>query len=302
MSDRFVATDADGLQHHEGYRRRWPLAGPRGGRLATGRGRRARRARQLRCSSTRASCSRQLGECVFAAEPVGRRRRRPALSPARPGRRRRRRSSRSTASSTSWRSSPAAPTPSCPGGGTLGAIIASARQYLDDRHRYRHPQARLRRRGSPPRGGCAARARRSATPPSRRPRRPKARASTSWSDPAWETLAAARDAVLAAVEAVRHVAFPFLADRETRRYEAHEERKAAEGRRGGHALGPLRRRRRGPEVRAVVGRGPRRGGALTPGCRRPRRPGGGRGRAVLAGRAARGAARRRIGPAPPQVA
>ena len=48
-----------------------------------------------------------------------------------------------------------------------------------------------------------------------------------FSDPAWETLAAARDAVLAAVEAVRHVALPFLADRETRKYEAHEERRAA---------------------------------------------------------------------------
>jgi hypothetical protein len=34
--------------------------------------------------------------------------------------------------------------------------------------------------------------------------------------------------VLAAVEAVRHVAFPFLVDRETRRYEAHEEHKVAE--------------------------------------------------------------------------
>ncbi len=38
-------------------------------------------------------------------------------------------------------------------------------------------------------------------------------------DPAWEAIAATRDAVLAAVDAVRHQAFPQLAERESVRYE-----------------------------------------------------------------------------------
>jgi hypothetical protein len=38
-------------------------------------------------------------------------------------------------------------------------------------------------------------------------------------DPAWTTVAAARDAVLAAVEAVQHAIFPHLSEREANRYE-----------------------------------------------------------------------------------
>ena len=70
MFDRFVATDADGLQHHEGYRRRWPLP--------------AREADGWRPGDVvepdehgtpvvldAGQLLDQLGECVFAAEPAG---------------------------------------------------------------------------------------------------------------------------------------------------------------------------------------------------------------------------------------
>ena len=79
------------------------------------------------------------------------------------------------------------------------------------------------------------------------------RASTSSSDPACETLGRGADAVLAAVEAVRHVALPFLADRETRRYEAQRGAQGGRGGRGGHALGPLSPSAAAREVRARRG-------------------------------------------------
>ena len=113
-----------------------------------------------------------------------------------------------------------------PDGGTLGAIIGSAAIHRygrrTDDHRLgvvsRIAAARRLRRESTAIGDAAFTAAAQA----------EGQGVDILSDPAWETLAAARDAVLAAVEAVRHVAFPFLADRETWRYEAHEEHKVAE--------------------------------------------------------------------------
>jgi hypothetical protein len=223
--DRFVATDADGLQHHEGYRRRWPLP--------------AREADGWRPGDVvepdehgipvvldAGQLVDQLGECVFAAEPAGQ------SGAAR------------LVAGTSWSEKeatifaldcvehilqivPGSADAELPDGGTLGAIIASARQYLEtgtgaDTHRLgfvsRIAAARRLRRESTAIGDAAFTAATQA----------EGQGVDILSDPAWETLAAARDAVLAAVEAVRHVAFPFLADRETRRYEAHEEHKVAE--------------------------------------------------------------------------
>jgi len=225
VSDRFVATDADGLQHHEGYRRRWPLPvreadGWRPGGVVEPDEHGApvvHDAGQLLD---------QLGERVFAAEIVGQ------AGAAR------------LVAGTPWSEKkaatfaldcvehileivPGSADAELPDGGTLRAIIASAREYLDtgtgsDAHRLgfvsRIAAARRLRRESTAIGDAAFTAAAQA----------EGQGVDILSDPAWETLAAARDAVLAAVEAVRHVAFPFLADRETRRYEAHEERKLAE--------------------------------------------------------------------------
>jgi len=225
VSDRFVATDADGLQHHEGYRRRWPLPvhedlgwqpgdvvepDEHGTPVVLGP----------------SELLDQLGECIFVAEPVG------DAGAAR------------LVTGTSWSESqaatfaldcvahiletvPGSADAELPGGGTLGAIITSAREYLAtgtsrDGHRLGFVSRlatvrRLRREGTTIGDAAFAAAARA-----------EGEGADIWSDPAWETLAAARDAVLAAVEAVRHVAMPFLVDRETRRYEALEERKAAE--------------------------------------------------------------------------
>ena len=113
-----------------------------------------------------------------------------------------------------------------PGGGTLGAIIESARESPRDRDGRERPSPRVRlahwltarRLGRSGRDvGDAAFV--AAT-------QDEGGDLDVMDDAAWDTLAAARDAVLAAVESVRHVAIPFLVDRETRRYEALEERKA----------------------------------------------------------------------------
>ena len=45
----------------------------------------------------------------------------------------------------------------------------------------------------------------------------------TFDDPVWVTLAAAQEAIFAAIEAVRHVASPSLAERDSRRFEAREE-------------------------------------------------------------------------------
>ena len=224
MSDRFVATDADGLQHHDGHRRRWPLPVREGAVWQPGdvvepdeHG--------APVVLDAGQLLDQLGECVFVAEPAG------DAGAAR------------LVAGTSWSEKeaaafaldcvehileivPGSADAELPDGGTLGAIIASARQYLEtgtgDAHRLgfisRIAASRRLRRESTAIGDAAFTAATQA----------EGQGVDILSDPAWETLAAARDAVLAAVEAVRHVAFPFLADRETRRYEAHEERRVAE--------------------------------------------------------------------------
>ena len=225
MSDRFVATDADGLQHHDGHRRRWPLPVREGAVWQPGdvvepdeHG--------APVVLDAGQLLDQLGECVFVAEPAG------DAGAAR------------LVAGTSWSEKeaaafaldcvehilenvPGSADAELPGGGTLGVIIASARQYLEtgagiDTHRLglvsRLAAARRLRRESTAIGDAAFAAATQA----------EGQGLDILSDPAWETLAAARDAVLAAVEAVRHVALPFLADRETRRYEAREEHKAAD--------------------------------------------------------------------------
>jgi hypothetical protein len=224
VSDRFVATDADGLQHHDGHRRRWPLPVREGAVWQPGdvvepdeHG--------APVVLDAGQLLDQLGECVFVAEPAG------DAGAAR------------LVAGTSWSEKeaaafaldcvehileivPGSADAELPDGGTLGAIIASARQYLEtgtgDAHRLgfisRIAASRRLRRESTAIGDAAFTAATQA----------EGQGVDILSDPAWETLAAARDAVLAAVEAVRHVAFPFLADRETRRYEAHEERRVAE--------------------------------------------------------------------------
>ena len=225
MSDHFVATDADGLQHHEGYRRRWPLPvrGETGWQPGAVVAADEHGAPVLLDGSQLLD---QLGECVFVAEPVGQA------------------GSARLVAGTPWSEKqaaafaldcvehilgivPGSADAELPDGGTLGAIIASARQYLDtgtgaDNHKLgfvsRIAAARRLRRESTAIGDAAFTAAAQA----------EGQGVDILSDPAWETLAAARDAVLAAVEAVRHVAFPFLVERETRRYEAHEEHKVAE--------------------------------------------------------------------------
>jgi hypothetical protein len=225
VSDRFVATDADGLQHHEGYRRRWPLPvreadGWQPGDVVEPDG------HGTPVVLDAGQLLGQLGECVFVAEPIG------EAGGAR------------LVAGTSWSEQtaamfaldcvehvleivPGSADAELPGGGTLGAIIASARQYLatgagTDAHKLgfvsRIAAARRLRRESTAIGDAAFTAAAQA----------EGQGVDILSDPAWETLAAARDGVLAAVEAVRHVALPFLADRETRRYEAVEEHKVAE--------------------------------------------------------------------------
>ena len=224
MPDRFVATDADGLQHHEGYRRRWPLpvreaVGWKPGEVVEPDEHGAP------VTLEAGELLDQLGECIFAAEAVG------DLGAAR------------LIARTSWSEPgaamfaldcvdhileivPGSAEAELPGGGTLGAIIASARQYLvtgagADTHGLgfvsRMAAARRLRRESTAIGDAAFTAAAVA----------EGQGIDIRSDPAWDTLAAARDAVLAAVEAVRHVAVPFLAERETRRYEAFEDRKSA---------------------------------------------------------------------------
>ena len=224
MPDRFVATDSEGVQHYDGHRRQWPLPvleadGWLPGAVVTPdeHGLVVFEAEQLLD---------ELGERVFAAELVGES------------------GSARLVAGTYWSELtaasfaldcvehvlsivPGSAEAELPGGGTLGPIIALARQYLADGEGTdtqklgfvaRIAAARRLRRESTAIGDAAFTAATQA----------EGKGLDIWSDPAWETLAATRDAVLAAVEAVRHVALPFLADRETRRYEAREERKSAD--------------------------------------------------------------------------
>jgi hypothetical protein len=225
VPNRFVATDADGLQHHEGFRRQWPLptGQPDGWHPGEAVEPDAHGAPVLLEAP---ELVKQLGECIFTAEPVG-------DSGA----------ARLTAG-TSWseRSAatfaldcvehileavPGSADADLPGGGTLGEIIASARENLasgtaTEGHKLGHvarmATVRRLRKESERIGDVAFTAAAQA----------EGEGVDVLNDPAWETLAAARDAVLAAVEAVRHVAVPFVVDRETRKYEALEERKATQ--------------------------------------------------------------------------
>jgi hypothetical protein len=224
VPDRFVATDSDGVQHHEGFRRQWPLPVPGADGWEPGAVVEPDEHGKPVVLDADALLD-QLGERIFVAELV------------------RDDGTARLVGGTSW-SEPAAAMfaldcvehvleivpgsaqAELPVGGTLGEIIASAREYLStgagtDTQRLgfvsRMAAARRLRHESTAIGDAAFAAAAHA----------EGEGVDIMSDPAWETLAAARDAVLAAVEAVRHVALPFLADRETRKYEAHEERRAA---------------------------------------------------------------------------
>ncbi|MGA2529336.1 MAG: hypothetical protein ABSG36_09270 [Acidimicrobiales bacterium] len=225
MPDRFVATDTDGLQHHDGYRRQWPLPVPEADSWRPGE---VLEPDEHGAAVTLSASELlgELGERIFLAEAVG------ELGSAR------------LVAGTLWSELtaamfaldcvehvlgivPGSAEAELPGGGTLGAIIASARDYISEGGRTdtqklglvsRIAAARRLRRESTAIGDAAFTAATQA----------EGLGVDIWSDPAWETLAAARDAVLAAVEAVRHVALPFLAERETRKYEALEERKSAD--------------------------------------------------------------------------
>ncbi|MGA3354030.1 MAG: hypothetical protein ABSD85_12725 [Acidimicrobiales bacterium] len=225
MPELFVATDTDGLQHHDGYRRLWPLPVPeaegwRPGEVAEPDEHGAP------VTLEASELLEQLGERIFVAEPVG------VSGAAR------------LVAGTLWSELtaatfaldcvdhvlgivPGSAEAELPGGGTLGAIIASARQYISN-----GAGTDTQRLGIVSRIAAARRLRRESTAIGDAAFTAAAQAEglgvDVWSDPAWETLAAARDAVLAAVEAVRHVALPFLAERETRKYEALEERKSAD--------------------------------------------------------------------------
>ena len=223
MPDLFVATDSDGLQHHEGYRRQWPLPVRHEDAWAPGEVVEPDDHGSPVLVDAVALLD-QLGECIFVAETVG------DKGAAR------------LVAGTPWSEPvaasfaldcvahvlevvPGSADAELPGGGTLGEIIASAREYLAD-----GAGTDTQRLGFVSRIAAARRLRRESTTIGDAAFAAAVEAEGEGldilSDPAWETLAAARDAVLAAVEAVRHVALPFLADRETRRYEAHEERKA----------------------------------------------------------------------------
>lgn len=226
MSDRFVATDADGLQHREGYRRRWPLPVRSGdGWLPGDVVEPDEHGAPVLLDA--AGLVGQLGECVFAAEPVG------DAGAAR------------LTSGTAWSEKaaatfsldcvehilatvPGSADSELPGGGTLGAILESARQYL-----VTGTAEGSKRLGFVSRLAAARRLRREGTAVGDAvflaAVADEGADREILGDPGWDTLAAAREAVLAAVEAVRHVAIPFLVDLETRRYEAREEGKAIEG-------------------------------------------------------------------------
>lgn len=224
MPDRFVATDSDGVQHRDGFRRQWPL--PRRGADGWEPGAVVEPDEHPRPAVLDADeLLDQLGERIFVAELVS------DDGAAR------------LVAGTSWSEPvaamfaldcvehvleivPGAAQAELPGGGTLSEIIASAREYLST-----GAGAEAQRLGFVSRMAAARRLRRESTAIGDAAFAAAAQAEGAgldmMSDPAWETLAAARDAVLAAVEAVRHVALPFLAERETRKYEAHEERRAA---------------------------------------------------------------------------
>jgi hypothetical protein len=219
VSDRFVATDADGRQHYEGYWKTWPLP------VRTGdgweRGGVVEPDENGPVTFDAAELLEELGECIFVAELVD------DAGAAR------------LVKGTAWsekvaavfaldcvehilRAVPGSADAELPGGATLAAIIASAREFLAT-----GTGADGERLGFISRIAAARRLRREGTTIGDAAFAAAVQDEGAdvdlLEDPAWATLAAARDAVLAAIETVRHVAFPFLVDRETRRYEAREE-------------------------------------------------------------------------------
>lgn len=225
MPDCFVATDTSGLQRHEGYRRRWPLPVPQGSGWIPGElvGPDEHGAPVVLDG---AELLEQLGECVFVAEPVG------GMGAVR------------LLAGTAWSERtaaffaldcvehilgivPGSVEAELPGGETLGAIIASAREYLAD-----GSATDATKLGFVARIAAARRLRKDSTAISdaafTAATQAEGQDADVSTDPVFETLAAARDAVLAAVEAVRHVALSFLTDRGTRKYAAMEERKDAD--------------------------------------------------------------------------
>jgi hypothetical protein len=214
VSDRFVATDAEGEQHHGGDRRTWPLPVRDGDHFQPG-GVVEPDEHGAPVLLDAAELLEDLGECIFVAETVD------EAGAARLLR------------GTHWSEKvaalfaldcvehvlaavPGSAEADLPGGGTLGSIIASARDYLAtgtgaDGQRLgfisRIATARRLRREGAALGDAAFTA----------AVQDEGEDIDLEHDPAWETLAGARDAVLAAVEAVRHAAFPFLVEREPRR-------------------------------------------------------------------------------------
>jgi len=111
-----------------------------------------------------------------------------------------------------------------PGGGTLASVLEEARGFLA-----RGTATEGHRLGFMSRMAAARRLKRQGDEIGSAAFSEAARAEGEdlelMDDPVWETIAAAHEAVFAAIEAVRHVALPSLADRDTRRYEAREESK-----------------------------------------------------------------------------
>jgi len=225
VSDRYVATDSDGTQHHERSPRRWPLpertdAGWVAGRAVAPDGSGA--PVTLDADELLA----KLGDRIFAAEvlPDG--------------------GARLTAG-TSWSEYQAACfaldcvehlLPQVPGtggaqlptGDTLVGTVEAAKAYLAGE------TGRAERLGEIARLAASRRLRRDAEEIGDEAlieiSRDEGDDLEAFDDPIWVTLAASRDAVLAAVEAVRHHAMPGLAEHESRHFEQLEEGKPVQGR------------------------------------------------------------------------
>lgn len=225
MSKLYVATDGDGLQNCDGHRRRWSLPHRRDGGWEAGE--LAEPDQYGKPVLLQAGdLLDELSERIYVAETVG------ESGAAR------------LLAGTDWSEQaaarfaldcvehvlstvPGSADAELPAGGTLGDIISSARRYLSS-----GTGADNQVLGLVSRVAAARRLRRESTALSDAAFTAAAQAEGKGvdivNDPAWGTLAAAHDAVLAAVEAVRHVAFPFLAERDNRRYEALEGRKVVE--------------------------------------------------------------------------
>lgn len=220
MTARYVATDPDGTQHHEGAHRRWPLPVAGDGGYTPGASVAADGDGPVVTHDADELLD-KLDAQVFVAElaPDGSAR---LLGP------------------TAW-SEPAAARfaldcvvhllPQIPGtseaelpsGGTLPEVVAEAVAYLAGE------SATAEHLGEAAKLAAAHRLRREADEIADEAVLEVAADDAGdvelFDDPIWVTLAATRDAVLAAVEAVRHHALTEAAGRESERYERHEEGK-----------------------------------------------------------------------------